>query len=138
MALVVWRMVLGGGMEGGQGVQAADSEKFKSRWRGRRCCSPNIYKEPRKTTVPYCTTAPFLCPLTPYRSLMLGPVWTFPHGLPYCFRSFHATTRSKFRWFFSCHKKKNNKKRNGSLCMLDPKDCLPVCFANILPKLGST
>ena len=36
--------------------------------------SPNIYKEGQKTTVPYCTTTPILCPHTPYGSLMLGPV----------------------------------------------------------------
>ena len=34
---------------------------------------------------------------------MLRPVWDFPHGPPYCFRSFHAITRSKFRCvFFHC------------------------------------
>ena len=57
--------------------------------------SPNIYKEARKTTVPYCNTAPIMYPLTPYRSPMLGPVWAFPHATPYCFRLFHATTRSR-------------------------------------------
>ena len=31
---------------------------------------------------------------------MLGPVWTFPHGPPYCLRWFHAPTRSKFRCLF--------------------------------------
>ena len=30
---------------------------------------------------------------------MLGLVWVFPHGPPYCFRLFHTTTRSKFRPF---------------------------------------
>ena len=48
--------------------------------------SPNIYKEARKTTVPCCNTAPILHPLTPYGSPMLGLVWAFPHGPPYCFR----------------------------------------------------
>ena len=37
-------------------------------------CSPNIYKEARKLTVPYCNTAPILPPLTPYGSSMLSLV----------------------------------------------------------------
>ena len=28
---------------------------------------------------------------------MLGPVWAFPHGPPYCFWLFHTTARSEFR-----------------------------------------
>ena len=35
--------------------------------------SPNIYKEGRKMTVPYCNTAPILYPLTFYGNPMLGP-----------------------------------------------------------------
>ena len=31
---------------------------------------------------------------------MLGLVWTFPHGPPYCFQLFHATSRSGFRCSF--------------------------------------
>ena len=31
---------------------------------------------------------------------MLGLVLPFPHGPPYCFWLFHATTRSRFRCFF--------------------------------------
>ena len=30
----------------------------------------------------------------------MGLVWYSPHDPPYCFRLFHATTRSKFRCFF--------------------------------------
>ena len=29
---------------------------------------------------------------------MLSLVWAFPHGSPYCFRLFHATTRFRFRY----------------------------------------
>ena len=29
----------------------------------------------------------------------VGLVWAFPHGPPYCFRLFHATTRSKYSTF---------------------------------------
>ena len=62
--------------------------------------SPNIYKEARKTTLPYCHTPPLLRQLTTYGNPMLEPVLAFPHGPPYCFRLFHATTRFTFRWFF--------------------------------------
>ena len=54
--------------------------------------SPNIYKEARKTTVPYCDTAPILCPLT-----NAGASVGFPHGLPYCFRLFSCFSGSEFR-----------------------------------------
>ena len=57
-------------------------------------------KRHEKRHVPYSHTAPILKPLIPYRSSMLGLVRAFPHATPYCFRLFHTTTRSKFRWFF--------------------------------------
>ena len=62
--------------------------------------SPNIYKEARKRTLPYCHTLPIMFPLTPYGNPMLGPVLAFPHGLPYCFRLFHGTTRFMLSYFF--------------------------------------
>ena len=37
-------------------------------------------------TVPYCHTAPILCLVSLYGNPMLGLVWAFPHGPPYCFR----------------------------------------------------
>ena len=51
-----------------------------------RNISPNIYKEARKTTGPYCHTSPILHVVIRYRSLVLRPVWAVPHGPPYCFR----------------------------------------------------
>ena len=38
------------------------------------CCSPNIYKEARKTTLPYYHTSPIMCVLSPYGNPMLGLV----------------------------------------------------------------
>ena len=97
-----------------------------------KAISPNIYKEPRKTTSSYCHTAPVLLPLTYYGNPILGPVWPFPHGPPYCFRLFHATTRQIFfiicvifRKLSSCmisvHYLRENNAYNYIICKNNPK-----------------